>query len=84
MNKNDRPSKNTSEKIPINLEVNQCAHNDRDGVSAADILEHLGNGEYGSAARDGADLASGYQKYSGLNQPPKSSYESSSSISEKK
>lgn len=39
-----------------------CIHNDRDGVSAADLAEHLGNGEYGSAIRDVADIVSGHQE----------------------
>ncbi len=29
-----------------------CYHNDRDGISYDDIIEHIGNGEYGSAWRD--------------------------------
>jgi hypothetical protein len=29
-----------------------CYHNGRDGISYDDIIEHIGNGEYGSAWRD--------------------------------
>ncbi len=32
-----------------------CYHNDRDGISFDDIIEHIGNGEYGSAWRDAKD-----------------------------
>ena len=29
-----------------------CYHNDREGISYDDIIEHIGNAEYGSAWRD--------------------------------
>ena len=45
-----------------------CVHNGRPGVSAADVAEHLGNFEFGSAGRDALDLATGRQRFGGLNQ----------------
>ena len=50
-----------------------CVHNDRPGVSAADVVEHVGNGEFGSAGRDVADVISGHQDFSGANQAPSNS-----------
>ena len=53
-----------------------CSHNERDGVSIADVLEHLGNLDVGSAGRDVLDLISGYEEPAGLNQTPRKSEES--------
>lgn len=46
-----------------------CSHNDRDGVSVADVIEHIGNLDFGSAGRDVIDVISGYEELAGLNQP---------------
>ena len=65
---------------------NVCVHNDRDGVSVADITEHVGNFEFGSAIRDTADVIDGHQEWSGWNQPlpdnDSSSADSSSSAND--
>ncbi|HEV3269595.1 MAG TPA: hypothetical protein VGZ69_02980 [Candidatus Rhabdochlamydia sp.] len=58
-----------------------CAHNDRPGVSVADIAEHAGNLDFGSAGRDVMDLVSGHESFGGFNQAPSSGSESSSSNS---
>lgn len=59
-----------------------CAHNDRPGVSIADIAEHAGNLDFGSAGRDIMDLASGHESFGGFNQASSSGSEPSSSSSE--
>lgn len=47
-----------------------CAHNNREGVSIMDVVEHSLKGEIGSAARDIADVRSGYESFAGVNQEP--------------
>ncbi|PWU16250.1 MAG: hypothetical protein C5B45_00810 [Chlamydiae bacterium] len=74
---NDSPSNNSSS----NSNDYACAHNDRPGVSIADIAEHAGNLNFGSAGRDVMDLVSGHESFGGFNQAPSSGGESSSSNS---
>jgi hypothetical protein len=50
-----------------------CPHNGRDGISTMDVIEHLGNCDFGSAARDIADRHCEYEPAAGFNQPPSSS-----------
>ncbi|WP_215216935.1 hypothetical protein [Candidatus Rhabdochlamydia sp. W815] len=74
---NDSPNNNSSS----NSNDYACTHNDRPGVSIADIAEHAGNLNFGSAGRDVMDLVSGHESFGGFNQAPSSGSESSSSNS---
>ncbi|MGL4540017.1 MAG: hypothetical protein ACRCU0_03480 [Candidatus Rhabdochlamydia sp.] len=76
---NDNSSSNENNS-PSNNDY-ACAHNDRPGVSVADIAEHAGNLNFGSAGRDLMDLVSGHESFGGFNQAPSSGNESSSSNS---
>lgn len=50
-----------------------CSHNDRPGVSSMDMVEHIGNGEYGSIIRDYHDVYKGDQYFTGFdNNKPES------------
>lgn len=46
-----------------------CDHNGRTGVSNMDTIEHAGNGEYGSIARDYYDMYKGNQRFVGNDNP---------------
>lgn len=50
-----------------------CDHNGKSGVSALNLLEHWVNRQYGSATRDAYDLIRRNQKYSGIENPKKTS-----------
>lgn len=47
-----------------------CSHNNREGVSVMDVVEHVAKAEFATAARETADAACGYEKFSGFNQEP--------------
>lgn len=46
------------------------SHNNREGVSVMDVVEHVAKAEFANAAREIADTACGYEKFSGFNQEP--------------
>lgn len=46
-----------------------CSHNGRPGVSDWDLYEHVGNGEFGSVARDIYDMSERKQEYVGKDNP---------------
>ncbi|MDR2539357.1 MAG: hypothetical protein LBC45_01885 [Chlamydiales bacterium] len=74
-------SDNASSHKSSNNDCCDCGHNDRSGVSIADIVEHAGNLDFGSAGRDFLDLLSAHESFGGFNQAPSSKSETSSSHS---
>lgn len=45
-----------------------CSHNNRPGVSAMDLIEHLGDRQRGSLLRDVVDVIKGKEEFSGIDQ----------------